>query len=53
MLRELRIAHLALVDEAVLPLGHGLTMLTGETGAGKSLVAGALRCWPAARPTRS
>ena len=42
MLRELRMAHLALVDEAVLPLDHGLTMLTGETGAGKSLVAGAL-----------
>ncbi|MBM4131925.1 hypothetical protein FJ250_13025, partial [bacterium] len=42
MLRELRIAHLALVDEATLPLGPGLTMLTGETGAGKSLVAGAL-----------
>ncbi|MBK8166223.1 MAG: hypothetical protein IPK64_09690 [bacterium] len=42
MLRELRIAHLALVDEATLPLERGLTMLTGETGAGKSLVAGAL-----------
>lgn len=42
MLRELRIAHLALVDEATLPLESGLTMLTGETGAGKSLVAGAL-----------
>jgi DNA repair protein RecN (Recombination protein N) len=42
MLRELRIAHLALVDEATLPLEPGLTMLTGETGAGKSLVAGAL-----------
>ena len=42
MLRELRIAHLALVDEATLSLEPGLTMLTGETGAGKSLVAGAL-----------
>jgi DNA repair protein RecN (Recombination protein N) len=42
MLRELRVAHLALVDEVVLPLERGLTMLTGETGAGKSLIAGAL-----------
>lgn len=42
MLRELRVAHLALVDELVLPLDEGLTMLTGETGAGKSLIAGAL-----------
>jgi DNA repair protein RecN (Recombination protein N) len=42
MLRELRVAHLALVDEVVLPLEGGLTMLTGETGAGKSLIAGAL-----------
>ncbi len=42
MLRELRVAHLALVDELVLPLDAGLTMLTGETGAGKSLIAGAL-----------
>lgn len=42
MLRELRVAHLALVEEAELPLERGLTMLTGETGAGKSLIAGAL-----------
>lgn len=42
MLRELRVGHLALVDELVLPLDDGLTMLTGETGAGKSLIAGAL-----------
>ena len=42
MLRELRVAHLALVDEIAVPLDAGLTMLTGETGAGKSLIAGAL-----------
>jgi DNA repair protein RecN (Recombination protein N) len=42
MLLELRIGHLALVDELTVPLGPGLTVLTGETGAGKSLVAGAL-----------
>lgn len=42
MLRELRVGNLALVDDLVLSLEPGLTMLTGETGAGKSLIAGAL-----------
>lgn len=42
MLRELRVANVALVDDLVLPLQPGLTMLTGETGAGKSLIAGSL-----------
>ncbi len=42
MLRELRVGNLALVDEVILPIGEGLTVLTGETGAGKSLVAGGL-----------
>jgi DNA repair protein RecN (Recombination protein N) len=42
MLIELRISRLALVEEIVVPLGPGLTVLTGETGAGKSLIAGAL-----------
>lgn len=42
MLQELRVGNLALVEDLNLPLGGGLTMLTGETGAGKSLVAGAL-----------
>ncbi len=42
MLKELRVAHLALVNDLVLGLEPGLTMLTGETGAGKSLIAGAL-----------
>ncbi len=42
MLQSLRVGNLALVEDLSLPLGPGLTMLTGETGAGKSLVAGAL-----------
>ncbi len=42
MLREIRVGNLALVDDLVLSLQPGLTMLTGETGAGKSLIAGAL-----------
>jgi len=42
MLRELRVANLALVDDLVIGFDAGMTMLTGETGAGKSLIAGAL-----------
>ena len=42
MLLELHIRNLALFDDATVELGPGLNVLTGETGAGKSLVAGAL-----------
>jgi DNA repair protein RecN (Recombination protein N) len=41
MLQELRIGGLVLADEVVISLGTGLTVITGETGAGKSLIAGA------------
>jgi len=42
MLLELRIRNYALIDELTLELGPGLVALTGETGAGKSIVVGAL-----------
>ncbi len=42
MLLELRIGNLALAEDVTFAPGPGLTVLTGETGAGKSLVAGAL-----------
>ena len=42
MLRELRIKNFAVIDEAALELGPGLNVLTGETGAGKSLILNAL-----------
>lgn len=38
MLLELGIQNLALVDDLRLPLGPGFTVLTGETGAGKSII---------------
>lgn len=38
MLAELRIRGLGVIDEAVVPFGPGLTVLTGETGAGKTMV---------------
>jgi len=42
MLRELRIKNFAVIDEAALDLGPGLNVLTGETGAGKTIVLSAL-----------
>ena len=42
MLRELRIKNFAVIDEVALELGAGLNVLTGETGAGKSIVLNAL-----------
>lgn len=42
MLLELRIRGYAVLDDVTLRLGPGLTVLTGETGAGKSIVVGAL-----------
>jgi DNA repair protein RecN (Recombination protein N) len=42
MLRFLSIRHLAVIDELQLEFGPGLNTLTGETGAGKSIVVGAV-----------
>jgi DNA repair protein RecN (Recombination protein N) len=42
MLRELRIKNFAVIDEVALELGPGLNVLTGETGAGKSIILNAL-----------
>jgi len=43
MLSLLKIRNLALVDELVWELGPGLVGVTGETGAGKSVIVGALK----------
>jgi DNA repair protein RecN (Recombination protein N) len=42
MLTQLRVSGFALIDEAELALGPGFTVITGETGAGKSILVGAL-----------
>lgn len=43
MLRTLKIKNLALVDDVQVGFSEGLNVITGETGAGKSLLMGALR----------
>ena len=43
MLTTLSIKNLALVDALTWPLGAGLIGVTGETGAGKSIIVGALK----------
>ena len=43
MLTLLKIRNLALVDELAWELGPGLISVTGETGAGKSIIVGALK----------
>jgi DNA repair protein RecN (Recombination protein N) len=42
MLATLRIKNLALVSDLSIELGPGLNIVTGETGAGKSIIIGAL-----------
>ena len=42
MLRELSITNFALIDELRVEFGPGLNVLTGETGAGKSIIIDAL-----------
>src|SRR6266478_307263 len=42
MLRELRIRNLAVIEEIAVSLAPGFNVLTGETGAGKSILVDAL-----------
>ena len=42
MLRELRIRDLAIIEQLEVEFGPGLNVLSGETGAGKSIILGAL-----------
>ncbi len=42
MLTELRIRNFAIIEALALPLAPGFNVLSGETGAGKSIIVGAL-----------
>ena len=50
MLLELRVENLLLIERAELRLGPGLTAITGETGAGKTILAHALDLLLGGRP---
>jgi DNA repair protein RecN (Recombination protein N) len=42
VLTELRIRNFAIIESLALPIAGGFNVLTGETGAGKSIIVGAL-----------
>ncbi|RSL34571.1 DNA repair protein RecN [Salibacterium salarium] len=42
MLEEITIKNFAIIEELTVPFGEGLTVLTGETGAGKSIIIDAI-----------
>src|SRR4028118_1394672 len=42
MLSLLKIKNIALIDELQLEFSHGLNLLTGETGSGKSIIVDSL-----------
>jgi DNA repair protein RecN (Recombination protein N) len=53
LIEILRIRDLAIVDRAEIEFGQGLNVFTGETGAGKSIVLGALALLAGARAAAS
>lgn len=52
MLRELHIENVAVIERADLELGPGLNILTGETGAGKSILVDAMHAILGSRASR-
>jgi DNA repair protein RecN (Recombination protein N) len=42
MLQTIKIKNFALIEKAEIPFGEGLNVLSGETGAGKSIILGAI-----------
>jgi ATPase involved in DNA repair len=53
MLQYIRIRNLALLDEVQLEFEPGFTTVTGETGAGKSVLLGALSLLAGARTDKT
>lgn len=52
MLTELHIENIAVIEKADIEFGKGLTVLTGETGAGKSIIIDSLGAVLGARTSR-
>lgn len=52
MLQELHIENIAVIERADITLGEGLNILTGETGAGKSMLVDALQAVLGGRASR-
>ena len=52
MLTELHIENIAVIEKADIEFGRGLTVLTGETGAGKSIIVDSLGAVLGARTSR-
>ena len=46
MLQELRIKNFAIIDELELSFSKGFNVITGETGAGKSIILSAVHLLP-------
>lgn len=52
MLQNLQISNIAIIKEAVIDFGNGLNVLTGETGAGKSIIIDAINAVLGERTSR-
>jgi DNA repair protein RecN (Recombination protein N) len=52
MLLELKIRNLAVVEDVVIPFGGGLNVITGSTGAGKSIILAAVELLSGGRARR-
>jgi len=53
MLIELKIKNLAVVEDAIIPFGEGLNVITGSTGAGKSIILTAVDLLSGGRARRA
>lgn len=52
MLKELRIENVAVIEKAVVDFGNGLNVLSGETGAGKSILIDSINAIMGSRTSR-
>ena len=52
MLTQLHIENIAVIENADIEFGRGLTVLTGETGAGKSIIVDSFSAVLRARTSR-